>query len=603
MAYFGDGLYPKSVFKKPECQVVIFRVFQVFKPADVVEIFFSRHPTGAGDHTFTPNPAPMVVQLHSGVEPVLIKLRPNANSTFGKELHFTGNYGFGWCMLQCGMHPLQSLWNHFVIGIHSGYQFPLCIGQTCAVGINKTIALVGDHPKTVVKEGVYRGGLQRIVFAVVVDKDAFPVCKGLFGDTVQAFIKPPGSIFYGNNNGNSCGQVVKIHKFSVLKILHHRHLFICFFFARLPVVFLCRAMLEGFFEAVPESVWAPFRENESLVGGKLSIHNGKFPKLKKTRVAIIGIGDQANAFRKEFYAMQWRFEKLEVVDLGNLVEIKNEKDRQFALSEAMVELLESNITVLIIGNAPAYIYGQYKGYRQTGQQVEIVKVSPDIDLEEGSPLRQLLVEKPSYLFNIDFIGTQAYYVSNQTSAVLEKMYFENHRLGEVRNNIEETEPILRSAHMMMFDMNAVRASDAPGTKLQSPNGLYAEEAARLARYAGISNKLTSAYLYGLDPKTKDRQSFVLMAQMAWYFVDGVTARFNDHPEPEHKDFLIYRNRLQSTGHEVVFYKSRKSNRWWMEIPHPYEKQSFFIGCSYRDYQQVSEDEMPDRWWRAYQRLM
>jgi hypothetical protein len=41
----------------------------------------------------------------------------------------------------------------------------------------------------------------------------------------------------------------------------------------------------------------------------------------------------------------------------------------------------------------------------------------------------------------------------------------------------------------------------------------------------------------------------------------------------------------------------------MEIPHPYDKKTFFIGCSYLDYETVCNDEMPDRWWRAYQRLM
>lgn len=362
-------------------------------------------------------------------------------------------------------------------------------------------------------------------------------------------------------------------------------------------------MLEGFFEAIPEEIWAPYRGNEDAIGGKISIHNGRFPKLKKTAVAIIGIGKHADLFRKEFYNLQWRFDKLEVADLGNLVEPASEKDKQFALSEAVGELLDANIKVLIIGHEPAYMYGHYRGYRQTGEQVEIVKVSPNIDLEEGAPLRSLLVEKPSYLFNIDFIATQAYYVSNKTAAVLEKMYFENHRLGEVRAYIDETEPILRSAHMMLFDLNAVRASDAPGTVLESPNGLYAEEAAKIARYAGISNTLTSAHFYGLSPDGSDRKSHILMAQMAWYFLDGIISRFNDHPEPNHKNFIIYRHRLQTTGHEVVFYKSHKSNRWWMEIPHPYEKHSFFIGCSYRDYQMVSEDEMPDRWWRAYQRLM
>lgn len=362
-------------------------------------------------------------------------------------------------------------------------------------------------------------------------------------------------------------------------------------------------MLDEFFNAVPEEIWAPFREKDHLMGGKMRIHGLTFPKLKKIQLAIFGIGYPANEWRKHFYNLAWRFDNMEIADLGNLVETTSEKERQFAVSEAISELIGAGIHVIMLGHEPAYIFGHYKGYRMAKEQVEIVKVSPWIDLEEGSPLRQVLVEKPGYLFNVDFLGTQSYFISNQTSEVLEKMYFENHRLGEVRANIEECEPILRSAHLMMFDMNAVRYADAPGTQLNSPNGLYAEEAAKIARYAGISNKLSSAYFYGLDPEKNDPASHLLLAQMVWYFVEGMSARFNDHPSPNHHDFLIYRNRLQSTGHEIVFYKSRKSNRWWMEIPHPYDKQTFFIGCSYRDYEMVCEDEMPDRWWRAYQRLM
>lgn len=362
-------------------------------------------------------------------------------------------------------------------------------------------------------------------------------------------------------------------------------------------------MLEGFFTPVPEEIYSPHLSDENKIGSRIKINNGRFPNLKKTRIVIIGNGFPANEFRKQFYALNWRFDQVEIADLGNLVDTGDDKSMQFAISEAIGEILEKDMVVIMIGHSREHIYGQYKAYRNAGYPVEIVKVSPDIDLEEGSPLRRVLVEKPSYLFNIDFIGTQAYYVSNPTAAVLDKMYFENHRLGEVRAQIEETEPILRSAHMMMFDFNSIRNSDAPGTYLQSPNGLYAEEAARISRYAGISNKLNSAYFYGLNPDTFSPQSALLLAQMVWYFCDGVISRFNDHPEKNHADFLIYRNRLQSTGHEIVFYKSRKSNRWWMEIPHPYEKNSFFIGCSYRDYEMVCEDEMPDRWWRAYQRLM
>jgi len=362
-------------------------------------------------------------------------------------------------------------------------------------------------------------------------------------------------------------------------------------------------MLTDFFTPVPESVWAPLKGKNQFVGGKLKINSTSFPKLKKTQIALIGLSESANLFRKYFYDLTWRFGDLDMADLGNLVETSDEKQRQFALSEAIGELLNLNVIVIIVGGNIHSTFSHYKAYRQHNEPIEIVNVSPAIDFEEGTPLRQILVDKPSNLFNIDFVGTQAYYITENTASLLEKMYFENHRLGEVRNSIEETEPILRSSHLLMFDLNSIRLSDAPGTSNKSPNGLYAEEAARISRYAGISNKLSSAFFYGLDENNLDSTSHQLLSQMIWYFVDGVTARYHDHPEQNHPEFLIFRNKLNSTGHEITFYKSRKSNRWWMEIPHPYENKTFFIGCSYRDYEMVCNGEMPDRWWRAYQRLM
>lgn len=362
-------------------------------------------------------------------------------------------------------------------------------------------------------------------------------------------------------------------------------------------------MLDAFFTPLDESVWAPYRERKQTMGGRLLVNGKSFPKLKKAKLVLIGGGDGADEFRSSFYGLSWRFGDLVMADLGNLVHAVDEKQRQFAMSEAVGELLGMGLKVVIVGGVNEQMFGHYKAYRQYDAPVEIVQVASGIDMEEGTPLRSILVEKPSNLFNIDFLATQAYYISEGTSALLEKMYFENHRLGEVRDAIEETEPILRSAHMLQFDMNAIRKCDAPASFLGSPNGLYAEEAARICRYAGVSNQLTSALFYGLNGALKDQTSQDLLSQMVWYFIDGFTSRYHDHPTHDSADFLIYRNRLSSTGHEIVFYKSRKSNRWWMEIPHPYDERTFFIGCSYRDYEQVCGDEMPDRWWRAYQRLM
>ena len=259
-----------------------------------------------------------------------------------------------------------------------------------------------------------------------------------------------------------------------------------------------RKMLEGYFNKLDEEIWAPFKNKTELIGGKIALHGSKFPKTDKIKLAIIGNGYPANEFRKAFYNLSWRFDGLPVADLGDLVDTRNEKEKHFALSEALAELQEQGIIAMVIGGEPGNIYAQYKSFKNSKEQVEIVQVCPGIDLEEGSPMRQILVEKPSNLFNIDFIATQAYHISQKTSTLLDKMYFENHRLGELRADIGETEPLLRSAHILMFDMNSVRVSDAPGTRLASPNGLYAEEAAAIGRYAGISNKLSSALFYGLE---------------------------------------------------------------------------------------------------------
>lgn len=362
-------------------------------------------------------------------------------------------------------------------------------------------------------------------------------------------------------------------------------------------------VLEAFFKPLSQDLVALANAHPNCMGNKMLLHAEHFPNLNKCKIALVGIGDTANEVRKHFYALSWRFGPLEMADLGNIAGTPEENQLQHAVSEVIDALLSKNILVVIMGNNPSLIYGQYRGYRHCAEKVEFVKVSPVVSFDEEAAMHRILSDKPNHLFNFNLLATQAYFVSEENASFLERMHFEHHRLGEIRNHIDETEPILRSAHLMGFDLGSIRYADAPGTWLNSPNGLYAEEAAQICRYAGISNKLHSAYFYGVNEKEAPPVTYALWAQLIWYFVDGVVHRYHDHPAAEHPDFLIYRIKLQSSQHEIVFYKSRKSNRWWMEIPHPYQKSSFFMGCSYRDYQTAGDDEMPERWWHAYQRLM
>ena len=65
--------------------------------------------------------------------------------------------------------------------------------------------------------------------------------------------------------------------------------------------------------------------------------------------------------------------------------------------------------------------------------------------------------------------------------------------------------------------------------------------------------------------------------------------------------------IQDGKHEIVFYKSKKSDRWWMSIPYPENEEIKFdrhllAPCSYADYEKACEDDVPDRWLLAFQKL-
>jgi arginase family enzyme len=344
-------------------------------------------------------------------------------------------------------------------------------------------------------------------------------------------------------------------------------------------------------------------------------------------VAIIGINEDRNAcnntgcalapaeIRKYLYRLFKGDNNLRIVDLGDIRRGNETKDTYFALKTSLAQLIGSGVVPIALGGSQDLTYAMYLAYESLGRIINMVSIDSKFDLattddnfDAQSYLSKIILHKPNHLFNFANIGYQTYFVDQSAVKLMNSLYFDVHRLGAIRQHLEDSEPIIRNADMLSFDISAVRYGDAPGNGNASPNGFYGEEVCQLMRYAGLSDKLTSAGFFEMNPKfDRHGQTAHLVAQMIWYLLDGVGSRKGDFPM-ENADFLKYI--VDLTGHKenIVFFKSKSTDRWWMRVPVSEDKQSRYrrhvmVPCSYSDYKTACKDEIPDRWWKACQKLM
>jgi formiminoglutamase len=368
---------------------------------------------------------------------------------------------------------------------------------------------------------------------------------------------------------------------------------------------------------------------ETQLGNLFSIHKevDDFPDLEGIDLAIIGVCEERNAENNEgcslapdavrqfLYKLYDTGFRVKVADLGNINPGHSTEDTFFALRSTVDHLIRKNIIPIIIGGSQDLTYAQFLGYKDLEQTINISAIdsvfdlgNPDEDITNTSYLGKIILHQPNYLFNYSNIGYQTYLVDQNSLQMMNRLYFDVYRLGQIRDKIEDAEPIIRQSDMITFDISAIKHSDAPANPNASPNGFYAEEACQIMRYAGMNDKLSSIGLYEINPKfDQNGKTAHLAAQMIWCFFDGFYNRKNDFPSRTSPDYIRFHVVLQDDKYEINFYKSKKSDRWWMEIPYPPHKDLKFerhtlIPCSYKDYELAINNEIPDRWWQTYQKL-
>ena len=351
------------------------------------------------------------------------------------------------------------------------------------------------------------------------------------------------------------------------------------------------------------------------LSSKVVFHTeAEFPDISKVNIAIIGVlenrgkkGDEVDLsnVRRELYSLfPGNWSKI-IADLGDIFPGNSLDDTYFALQKVVSKLIKNKVVPIVIGGSQDLTYALYRGFDDLEQMVNLVSIDNKFDLgkqeeliSSNSYLSKIIVEEPNNLFNYSNIGYQTYYNSQEEIDLMEKLFFDAYRLGEVCSNISIAEPVFRDADLVSLDMSSVKSSDSGNFDDFQPNGFNGKEICSLSRYAGISDKVACL---GIFNHNNTNQESVLVAQIIWYFIEGIHYRSNEYPFGSKENYIKYT--VPFEDEDIVFYKSNKTERWWIEIPfflnHNNKlKMNTLLPCSHEDYLAACNQEFPERWWKA-----
>ncbi len=369
--------------------------------------------------------------------------------------------------------------------------------------------------------------------------------------------------------------------------------------------------------------FSEFLPPQSL-GNNIFKHTEKkgLPVFANATVAIFGVLESRNAFEKkpekldidtiriQLYRLMMGNWNSTIIDIGDVVAGQTVEDTYFVVKEIVGGLLEENIIPIIIGATQDITFPTYRAFDGIKDMINVVSVDSRFDFGEDDELisshsymSKIITDKPNNLFNFSNIGYQSYFNAQEEVDLMERLFFDAYRLGEIISDMTLAEPVLRNAHLVSVDMRAVKASEMGVTAHFSPNGFDGREICAIARYAGISDKVSVFGVYEMENTSLSAQ---LVSQIIWYFIEGISFRVQELPSSNDEDFSKFT--VPTDTEELVFYKSHVTERWWVVVPsilssHTKTNTTALLPCTQQDYLDACNQIIPERWLKAYKKSL
>lgn len=384
------------------------------------------------------------------------------------------------------------------------------------------------------------------------------------------------------------------------------------------------AELNYFFDPIGDEAWENAKQwNKDTLGHQVTKYKEQdlFPQIEEVDIALFSIAEFRGAnietekmsaiFRSSFYSLFTGDWKLNIVDLGDFKCGKQLDDTYVALTYVIEQLLAKNIVPLVLGGTQDLNWAIYKAFSSRSKAINYLSIDSRFDLGIASDrgawknyMSRIIDSEPNFLLNYTHLAYQGYLCHSDEVSLLDRLKFESVRLGVLKGSIEDAEPYIRNANFCSVDLSCVKQSEAPGVIDGSPNGFAAEEICGIVRYAGMSNDVQVLSISDwCSQKDVSKQTSHLVSQMLWHFIEGVSYRVEDMPKAGDNAYIKYTITHKETDIDFIFYKSRRTSRWWVELPNFKQNlKRIVIPCSYHEYLSTLNQEVPERWFRYYNRF-
>lgn len=369
--------------------------------------------------------------------------------------------------------------------------------------------------------------------------------------------------------------------------------------------------LQEFLQPVDESM---IYLQPNSIGNKVELYWQN--PLKENSIVLIGCSDlRGSAYskeysnirliRKELYKLIWNQWDIDLYDLGDIIPGNDWEDTNFALQQVIEELLKMKVFPIIIGGSMSLNFSIYKALSKLDKPVNFTAIDPKIEIDNSKKeltdknyLSQMMLEEPALLFNFTNIGYQSYYVSNSTLKMLNSIDFEGYRLGDISENIKNSEPVFRSSDFVAINLDSIESYEGNLSSGSIPNGFTNREICTLARYVGLSKQIKIVGIFNFLGYSHNKMNEKLVSQLLWYIIEGK----NQQQYYENEEYIKYI--VLHEDKELIFLKDKYVDKWWLAVNFEYEKIStFLVPCSEKDYKEALKGNIPERYWKTFKRFL